>query len=179
MPEDLSQRFDDQLKGDALLSVLKESQDSVRSYDAKAQIVGVGYILALEVVMRSGNQVPVPKDHAAWYVFIGWLIVVVPIIMFALVLYPSHVDKVSRKRVFDACGGVMYFDPRRFADVKSFLAGVASADWAREVACEIVKVSDIRDKKRVRFLRALYWTGGSFFMIFLSQIIRANGLMAD
>lgn len=177
--ENPTARFHDQLGGDALLSVLSEAQDTVRSYDNKAQIMGVGYILALQVVLRSGAQVPVPIDQAGLYVFAGWAILVLPIIMFALVLYPSHANKVSRKRDFGACAGAMYFDPRRSPDVDAYVRTVAGADWVRETACEIIKVSDIRDKKRTRFLRALYWTGGSFVMLFLAQMARASGLLAE
>jgi hypothetical protein len=177
--ENLSARFHDQLGGDALLSVLSEAQDTVRSYDNKAQIMGVGYILALQVVLRSGAQIPVPIDQAGLYVFAGWAILVLPVIMFALVLYPSHANKVSRKRDFGACMGAMYFDPRRSPDVDAYVRTVAAADWVRETACEIIKVSDIRDRKRTRFLRALYWTGGSFVMLFLAQMARASGLLAE
>ncbi len=151
MTENPTARFHEQLGGDALLSILEEAQNTVRSYDNKAQIVGVGYILALQVVLRSGAQVPVAIDQAGLYVFAGWAILVLPIIMFALVLYPSHADKVSRKRDFGGCAGAMYFDPRRSPDVDSYVRTVAGADWVRETACEIIKVSDIRDKKRARF----------------------------
>ena len=61
----------------------------------------------------------------------------------------------------------------------AYTKAVLSADWAREVAYEIVTVSDIRDKKRIRFLRALYWTGGSFVALFLSQMLRAGGVLSE
>ncbi len=170
-------RFHEQLGGDALLSVLTEAQNTVRSYDNKAQIMAVGYVLALQVVLRSGAQVPVPIDYAGLYVFAGWAILVLPVIMFALVLYPSHADKVSRKRDFGVCAGAMYFEPRHVADVDSYVRAVRGADWVRETACEIIKVSDIREKKRRRFLRALYWTGGSIGMLFLAQMARALGVI--
>jgi len=177
MTENLPARFHEQLGGDALLSVLVEAQNTVRSYDNKAQIMAVGYVLALQVVLRSGAQVPMPIGYAGLYVFAGWIVLVLPIIMFALVLYPSHADKVSRKRNFGVCAGAMYFEPRHVADVDSYVRTVAAADWVRETACEIIKVSDIREKKRTRFLRALYWTGGSFVMLFLAQMMRATGLV--
>ena len=178
-PGPLSAQFHDKLDADALMAALDEAQQTVRSYDTKAQIVGVGYIFALGVVMRSGDHIPVPMDHAALYVFAGWLVVILPIIMFALVLYPSRIDKFTRKRPAAGVAGTMYFDPRKFADVAAYTKAVLSADWAREVAYEIVTVSDIRDKKRIRFLRALYWTGGSFVALFLSQMLRAGGVLSE
>lgn len=177
MSDDLSKRFHDKLDADALMATLREAQDTVRSYDTKAQIVGVGYIFALGIVLRSGGHIPVPMEYAAWYVFAGWAIVILPIIMYALVLYPSRVDKIAMKRAPENVAGAMYFDPRRFANVDAYTQAVANADWLREAVFEIIKVSDIRDVKRVRFLRAMYWTGGSLFMLFLSQMLRAGGIV--
>ncbi|MCK5778683.1 MAG: hypothetical protein KAH11_07815 [Rhodospirillales bacterium] len=177
MTDPVSGNFHDKLDADALMSVLGEAQDTVRSYDTKAQIVGVGYIFALGVVQQSGKHMPVPMEWAGWYVFAGWLVVILPIIMFALVLYPSRIDKVTKKRNLQAVDGTMYFDSLKFTDANAYAAAVMKADWAKEIVYEIVKVSDIRDKKRTRFLRALYWTGGSFFLLFLSQMLRANGVL--
>ena len=41
-----------------LLAALQEAQSVVRSYDTKAQIVGVGYILALNLVLHFGDLLP-------------------------------------------------------------------------------------------------------------------------
>lgn len=41
-----------------LLAALQEVQSVVRSYDHKAQIVGVGYILALNLVLHFGDLLP-------------------------------------------------------------------------------------------------------------------------
>lgn len=177
MTDEVSGNFHDKLDADALMSVLQEAQDTVRSYDTKAQIVGVGYIFALGVVQQSGKHMPVPMEWAGWYVFTGWVVVILPIIMFALVLYPSRIDKVTKKRNLQAVDGTMYFDSLKFTDADAYASAVMKADWAKEIVYEIVKVSDIRDKKRTRFLRALYWTGGSFFLLFLSQMLRANGVL--
>lgn len=176
MSEQVSGNFHDKLDADALMAVLHEAQDTVRSYDTKAQIVGVGYIFALGVVQQSGKHMPMPMEWAGWYVFCGWLVVILPIVMFALVLYPSRIDKVTKKRNLQAVNGTMYFDSTRFTDADAYGGAVMTADWAKEIVYEIVKVSDIRDKKRKRFLRALYWAAGSFCVLFASQMLRANGV---
>ena len=44
-----------------LQASLTEAQATVRGYDTKAQIVGVGYILALSVVARVAG--PIPDDE--------------------------------------------------------------------------------------------------------------------
>ncbi|MBO6520931.1 MAG: hypothetical protein JJ900_06650 [Rhodospirillales bacterium] len=177
MSEQISGNFHETLGANGLMSVLHEAQDTVRSYDTKAQIVGVGYIFALGVVQQSGKHMPVPMEWAGWYVFTGWVVVILPIIMYALVLYPSRIDKVTKKRNLQAVDGTMYFDNTKFTEAEAYTRAVLKADWAKEIVFEIVKVSDIRDKKRTRFLRALYWTGASFFLLFLSQMLRANGVL--
>lgn len=41
-----------------LLAALQETQSVARSYDTKAQIVGVGYILALNLVLHFDDLLP-------------------------------------------------------------------------------------------------------------------------
>lgn len=168
-----------QLTTDSLMSVLAEAQQTVRSYDTKAQIIGVGYIFALGVVMQSGNHIPIPVEFAALYVLAGWAIIILPIIMFALVLHPSRVDKVKFDQVPDEAKSMMYFDDRKFKDAAQYRDAANDVDWYLEVSTEIMKVSKVRDVKRTRFLRALYWSGGSFAVLFLSQMMRASGIMVQ
>jgi len=39
-----------------LMASLKEVQDTVRAYDTKAQIVGVGYIFAIGIIIDLADQ---------------------------------------------------------------------------------------------------------------------------
>jgi hypothetical protein len=41
-----------------LLAALQDAQVTARSYDTKAQIVGAGYILALNLVLHFGDLLP-------------------------------------------------------------------------------------------------------------------------
>ncbi len=167
--------FHEKLDADALLAILAEAQDTNRNYDTKAEICGVGFILALGIVKQAGDSIPVPMEYASFYVLAGWLIIVIPIIMFALVLYPSRVDKIDKQARPDNVLGVMYFNSDNFTDVTSYGAAAEKSDWAMEILYEITKVSSIRDIKRKRFLRALYRAAGSLCVLFLSQMVRANG----
>lgn len=176
MTKEFSESFHEKLDADALLAVLAEAQDTNRNYDTKAEICGVGFILALGIVKQAGDSIPVPIEYASFYVLAGWLIIVIPIIMFALVLYPSRVDKIDKITRPNNVMGVMYFNTANFADVASYGEAAKKSDWAMEILFEITKVSYIRDKKRTRFLRALYWAAGSFCVLFLSQMTRANGV---
>lgn len=176
--EEYSQSFHEKLDADALLAILAEAQDTIRNYDTKAEICGVGFILALGIVKQAGDSIPVPIEYASFYVMAGWLIIVIPIIMFALVLYPSRIDKISKQSRPASVTGVMYFNTDIFPDVQSYGEAAKNSDWAMEILYEITKVSLIRDKKRSRFLRALYWAAGSFCVLFLSQMVRANGVFS-
>jgi len=40
-----------------MLASLKEGQDTVRAYDTKAQIVGVGYISAIGIIENLGARI--------------------------------------------------------------------------------------------------------------------------
>ncbi len=174
--EEYSADFHEKLDADALLAIRAEAQDTIRNYDTKAEICGVGFILALGIVKQAGDSIPVPIEYASFYVLAGWLIIVIPIIMFALVLYPSRIDKIDKQNRPHNVLGVMYFNAASFPDVASYGEAARKSDWAMEILYEITKVSMIRDKKRTRFLRALYWAAGSFCVLFASQMVRANGV---
>ena len=62
----------------------------VRFYDTKAQIVGVGYILALNVVLHFGDLLPNHAPIGPLFFAAVWLIVIMPIVQFGQVLYPSR-----------------------------------------------------------------------------------------
>ncbi len=69
---------------------LAEAQQTVRAYDTKAQIVGVGYIFALGIVFRLGNLLPKVERSDVLLVVVGWTIVILPILLFGFVLYPTR-----------------------------------------------------------------------------------------
>lgn len=177
MSIDMTANFHAKLDADALLAILAEAQDTIRNYDTKAEISGVGFILAVGIVKQAGDSIIVPIEYAMFYVLAGWLVIVIPIIMFALVLYPARFDKTATNVQPDDVQNVMYFDRRLFPNVDAYIKATNESDWAKEIVFEIMKVSGIRDIKRQRFLRALYWAAGSFTALFLSQMMRASGAM--
>ena len=62
----------------------------MRFYDTKAQIVGVGYILALNLVLHFGDLLPNHAPIGPLFFAVVWLIVIMPIVQFGQVLYPSR-----------------------------------------------------------------------------------------
>src|SRR6478735_2665237 len=73
-----------------LLAALQEAQSVVRSYDTKAQIVGVGYILALNLVLHFGDLLPTHARLGPLFFAAVWGVVILPIVQFGHVLYPSR-----------------------------------------------------------------------------------------
>ncbi len=73
-----------------LLAALQEAQSVVRSYDTKAQIVGVGYILALNLILHFGDLLPTRAPLGPLFFAVVWGIVIMPILQFGQVLYPSR-----------------------------------------------------------------------------------------
>jgi len=81
-----------------LLSALEQTHAAARFYDTKAQIVCVGYILALNVVLRFGDLLP---DHAPFgpmFFVAVWLIVIMPILQFG---YSRTIWRVVHSRAFE------------------------------------------------------------------------------
>lgn len=157
---------------------LAEAATTVRAYDTKAQIVGVGYIFALGIVQQIGALVP-PSTTAVpgALVVVGWVVVVLPIVLFGMVLYPTRKTAPGvGGKVSAGLQRVLYVEPERHPSVEALQAAVARADPVTEYAFELRKVAELRELKRQRFLRALFAAGVAFLLLFLSQLGRSlNG----
>ncbi len=73
-----------------LMASLKEVQDTVRAYDTKAQIVGVGYIFAIGIIINLGARIANMPEMGAVTITFAWLFFIFPIALFGAVLYPSR-----------------------------------------------------------------------------------------
>ena len=67
-----------------------EGQNSIRAFDTKAQIVGIGYIFTIGIVTKIGAYNPNIPEFTPLLVILAWVLVMLPIIMFGAVLYPSR-----------------------------------------------------------------------------------------
>ena len=72
-----------------LRNSLAEAQETVRAYDIKAQIVGVGYIFALGVVGRFEALLPRASELNPFTLSVARG-VILPILLFGFVLHPSE-----------------------------------------------------------------------------------------
>ncbi len=158
-----------------LHDALSEAQATVRSYDTKAQIVGIGYIFALGIVGGLGDRLPDADELDAIAILIGWVFVILPILFFGYVLYPTR-KTAPRLAVNPTEVGrlehVLYVNPDRHDSVEALKASVVGCDPVNEYTFELIKVSKLRDLKRKRFLRALFAAAGGFILLFASQILR-------
>lgn len=155
---------------------LAEAQATVRSYDTKAQIVGVGYIFALGVVFRFNEVLPKVTDIDVVAMVAAWAIIIVPILLFGFVLHPTRrtaprlLNEPTSKLRY-----ILYVDPVRYTDLEQLVTSANTADPAHEIGYELLRVSKLRELKRHRFLRALFAAGICFLVLFGSQVSRAYG----
>lgn len=156
-----------------LQTSLAEAQATVRSYDTKAQIVGVGYIFALNIVGSVDKLLPHDDEFGLAGLVIAWAIVISPILMFGFVLHPTR-KSTDRAMASNTRGiqHVLYIDPTKNQTIDDVRKAALSSEKIDEMSFELLMVSGLRETKRRRFLRALYSAGVSFFILFASQAYR-------
>lgn len=158
---------------DILKEALSEAQQTVRSYDTKAQIVGVGYIFALGIVFKISDLLPDLETVEPMFIVIGWAIVILPILLFGFVLYPTRKSINTRDQGRAANKHLLYFSPGQFTSVADYLDSLQHADGVVERANELHSVTSLRELKRKRFLRALFSSGVAFVLLFAAQLYRS------
>ena len=160
-----------------LLSALEQTHAAARFYDTKAQIVGVGYILALNVVLHFGDLLPTHAPIGPLFYAGVWLIVIMPIVQFGQVLYPSRrrADREMVAKTADAARHqhVYYVDSDCFSNVGELVEQALKSDWTSVVAAELLKTSRVRSIKRARFRRGLMMTVVSFVALGGEQLFRS------
>ena len=67
---------------------------------------------------------------------------------------------------------VFYVRSESIEGVEEHLSRVRDSDLELEMTYELLKLSGLRDLKRIRFLRALFAAGFGFFTLFIVQLLR-------
>lgn len=157
-----------------LASALGEAQATVRAYDTKAQIVGVGYLFAMNLVAMVDKALPSVTSIGIWVALVSWLVIIAPVIMFGNVLRPSR-KALGREIARDHphVRGILYVVPSEQHTVSRLCDDARACDPCREYASELLKVSKLREIKRSRFMLALYMATLSFAILFSTHIYRA------
>ncbi len=161
---------------DLLRESLTEAQATVRAYDTKAQIVGVGYAFALGIVASTSDWFPKTTEHAIIPILVFWGIVMAPLFLFGYVLYPTR--RTAPKVDGDTAASlerILYLDPDKHSTIDAIVAAAARSTRTDEFAYELLKVSKLRELKRIRFIRALIAAGFSFFALFAGHLIGTLG----
>lgn len=159
-----------------LLAALHEAQSAVRSYDTKAQIVGAGYILALNLVLHFGDLLPTRAPLGPLFFAVVWGVIMLPILQFGQVLYPSRVraeKELAGKTSDGAEPPIYYIDPDLFADLGDYVQRALKSDWTSVLGSELLKTSRVRIIKQARFRRGLMMTVVSFAVIGGEQFVRS------
>ena len=132
---------------------------SLRSYDTRAQIGSVAYLLVVGV-LRFGAEFqpggPVWRGYSTQGLIL--LVIVLPVLLFGWVLKPKSLrgKKLPSHKTASRGSTTSWFDGRSAEEILNEIDGV---DWRAEYAFEIEKILSIREQKRKRFLLALYSAG--------------------
>jgi hypothetical protein len=176
-PAEITREYVDKM----LLAALREAQSVARAYDNKAQIVGMGYILALNLVLRFGDLLPTHAPIGPMFYAVVWGIVIMPILQFGQVLYPSR-TRVEKELKYKTAGGpdvpgVYYVDPDCFPDFRGLVHQALRSDWTSVLAGELLKTSRTRTIKQARFGRGLMMTVVSFIVLGGEQLFRSLAVL--
>ena len=168
--------LDDARSLELMKESLNDAQATVNAYDTIAQIVGVGYVFSVNVISGIGEAMTPSQDANILSILVAWFVVVLPIVFFGLVLYPTR----RKARVLNAetdgrSSHILFFEPSPKASIEDLKSAVRNCDPLDEVAYELLKIANLREIKRRRFLRALYAAALAFLVLFASHLAALLG----
>lgn len=160
-----------------LLAGLNEAQQTIRAYDTKAQIVGIGFLFSVTMISNLLKNLDVERTYDLGYLLGGFLFLIGPIVLFGAVLYPSRRFSPALSEQVPGTRQCLYFAANGERSPQAFLADVDGADWKAEIIYETVKLSMLRDIKRKRFICAMSAAGVSFAVILIANILKLGQLI--
>lgn len=174
----MNDKDDEALNAAKALAILRDSlsetQTSVRSYDTKAQIVGVGYAFALGIVAGTAEWFPKQADSEVIAIVVFWGLVMGPLILFGFVLHPTR--KTAPKldiQTNTKPEHILFIGPRGHNNVDDLKAAALKCDPLTEYAYETLKMCKLRELKRKRFIRALLASAMAFAALFAAHLLGA------
>jgi hypothetical protein len=156
-------------KSQFLYAALKEAQDNIRTYDTKAQIVGIGFIFTIGMVIKFNTWSSISTQWNQLAVITTWVLIIVPAVYFGSVLYPTRRVAPHVLKNKEVVKGLFYMNEAE--NVSEYVENLASMDLEQELTYELLKVSYLRDLKRRRFLLALSVASFSLILLFVLQLI--------
>ena len=159
-----------------LYAALKESQDNIRTYDTKAQIVGIGFIFTIGMVIKFNTWTNIAQEWQHMATVATWVLIIVPAVFFGSVLYPTRrvAPEVLKNKAH--VNGLFYMNHQE--TVTDYVAQINDMDIQQELSYELLKVSYLRDLKRRRFLQAMMMATISLVTLFVLQLMPLWGLIS-
>ncbi len=158
-----------------LYAALKEAQDNIRTYDTKAQIVGIGFIFTIGMVIKfnTWSEASTAWNHIA--IIVTWILIITPAACFGSVLYPTRRVAPHVLKNKEVVKGLFYMN--EVENVSEYVKQLGAMDIKQELSYELLKVSYLRDLKRKRFLLALSVATISLLFLFCLQLAPLLGMI--
>lgn len=158
---------------ECLRNAINETQETIRSYDTKSEILGI--LMTLVVGFLNFNLIADYKCDKVVMLLIASATVtaIIALMLMLLVLFPSH----NPIEEIDLGGYVpqntyFIFKKRKYKfDFNGIYGKVIDTDWQKELLLELLKVSGIRDRKHRWFTRAVK-TAACAFTVIVFLVIR-------
>lgn len=150
-----------------LINAINETQETIRSYDTKSEILGV--LMALVVGFLNFNLIADYKCDKVVMVLIAITTIsaITSLLLMLYVLFPSRnpIEEVNLGEYIPK-GTYFIFKKRddKF-DFNSIYSKVVDTDWQKELLLELLKVSGIRERKHTWFTRAVKIAAFTFINI--------------
>jgi len=158
-----------------LYAALKEAQDNIRTYDTKAQIVGIGFIFTIGMVVKFNTWTAISEQWNHLAIITTWLLIIVPVVLFGSVLYPTRRMAPEVLKNQEIVKGLFYMN--KVESVAEYTRHLCDMDIEQELSYELLKVSYLRDLKRRRFLQAMSVASLSLVCLFVLQLMPLMGLI--
>ncbi len=153
-----------------LYASLKEAQDNIRTYDTKAQIVGIGFIFTIGTITKLTHLELLENQSGVLILVLSWALIMVPLITFVSVLYPTRKMAPSILRGRREVQALFYLHPNEVKSLNEYVSQLEKIDIMRELTYELMKVSILRELKRKRFLRAIFVSSLSLLFLLFFQV---------
>jgi len=163
---------DDQRNIECLHNAINETQETVRSYDTKSEILGI--LMTLVVGLLNFNLVGDYKRDTVVMLLIALATIsaITSLLLMLSVLFPSR-NPVEEVDLGEYTPKGTYFVFKKRGDKFNFNAiysNMIDTDWQKELLLELLKVSGIRDRKHTWFTRAVKTAAFTFIVIMLLVI---------
>jgi hypothetical protein len=155
-----------------LMHAINDSQEAIRAYDSKAEILGV--LLTLVVGMTNYALFEHSAGHLRMLLLVSWLVALATVLVTGLVLYPrKNPFKKIALGTFTPSGA--YYLTNLSASpqdtIEVMVKKAINTDWVSELMYESMKLSAIRDFKHNYFIWALRLSGLTILLIATAIII--------